>query len=98
MPAPGVTARRLLYLLSGMPLGIVWFTLLVTAWSLAAGLIVTPLVVALFYAGGAATLGAGAVEAALARTLLDAPAAAPRWPGLGQGWWRRLLGPVAHRS
>jgi signal transduction histidine kinase len=98
MPAPAATARRLLFLLAGLPLGIVWFTLLVTGWSLAAGLLVTPLVVALFYLGGAATLGAGAVEAALARELLDAHVSAPRWPSPHGVWWRRLLGPVADAS
>jgi signal transduction histidine kinase len=89
------TLRRLLFLLSGLPLGIAWFTLLSTVWSLTLGLLITPLVIALFYANGAVTFGAGALEAALARSLLVAAAAPPRWPPRRPGWVGVLTGPLS---
>ena len=40
-----VTYRRLFYLLSALVLGPVWFTTLITIWSLCLGLAITPLVI-----------------------------------------------------
>ena len=94
MPAPGVSARRLMYLVAGLPLGIAWFSLLVTLWSLTAGFVVTPFVIALFYANGAVTFGIAHVESALVRGLLGVDAGPPRWPARRQGWVGALLGPL----
>ena len=85
--------RRLLYLASGAPLGVAWFALLVTGWSLTIGLAVTPLVVPAVYGLAELTRACAAVEAALARWLLGvdahAPGRAPRRSG-----WGLALGPV----
>ena len=96
-----VTYRRLAYLLLGLPLGTIWFTCLVTLWSLCFGFIVTPLVIPAAIALAYATRGFTVVEADLARALLDVdarvPAISSRWdrPGgrgcadlFGPGFWR----------
>jgi signal transduction histidine kinase len=98
MPPLGLTARRLAFLLSGLPLGVAWFSLLVSAWSTTLGLAVTPLVVALFYVDGALIFAAAGVEAWLAREALGARALAPRWPPRRERWWGWVLGPVAAPS
>ena len=94
------TYRRLTYLLSALVLGPVWFTALVTVWSLCLGLAITPLVIPTLIVLAFMTRGFAAVEAEMARSLLDveasAPAARPSRPGFwgwlgGQfsgGFWR----------
>jgi signal transduction histidine kinase len=69
--ADPVTYRRLLYLLLGVPLGTVWFVALVTIWSLCFGLVITPLVIPALFALAYLTRGFAAVEAEIARSLLD---------------------------
>ncbi len=85
------TYRRLFYLLSAMVLGPVWFSALVTLWSLCFGLAVTPLVIPMLIVLAFMTRGFAAVEAELARSLLDvdahAPAAVRTRPGFF-GWLR----------
>ena len=43
--ADSATYRRLVYLVSALALGPVWFTALVTVWSLCLGLAITPFVI-----------------------------------------------------
>ncbi len=85
------TYRRLLYVLTPLVLGPVWFSALVTGWSLCLGLAVTPLVIPMLIGLAFMTRGFAAVEAELARSLLDveagAPAARPTRPGFW-GWFR----------
>jgi signal transduction histidine kinase len=95
MPDVRVAARRGLFLLSGMPLGIAWFTLMVTAWSLTLGLAITPVLVPLLYGIGELTRGCAAVEAALARALLGVEVYAPARLPRRRAWWGWALGPVA---
>ncbi|SHI07031.1 sensor histidine kinase [Streptomyces sp. 3214.6] len=69
--------RELLYVLLGLPIGIVLFTFAVTMLSLGAGLLVTFLGVPVLAAGLAACRGFGAVERARARGLLGLEVDAP---------------------
>jgi signal transduction histidine kinase len=84
------TYRRLAYLLSALPLGTVWFTALVTVWSLTLGLVITPLVIPLLFAMAFMTRGFAAVEAEIARSLLRVDAQAPGPPPAVSGFWARL--------
>ena len=86
------TWKETLHLLIDLPLGIVWFTIIVTGISLGVGLIALMLIglVVLF-----ATLQfvrvVSAVERARARALLDADIASPFVPfGDLDGWWPRI--------
>ncbi len=83
---PG-TYRRLVYLISGMPLGLAWFVALVTVWSLCVGLIITPLVIPLLIGLTVMVRGFAAVEAEVARSLLDVDAYPPAAPRGGGGFW-----------
>ncbi|MDX2675833.1 sensor histidine kinase [Streptomyces sp. NY05-11A] len=69
--------RELLYVLLGLPIGIVLFTFAVTMLSLGAGLLVTFLGVPVLAAGLASCRGFGAVERARARGLLGLEVDAP---------------------
>jgi signal transduction histidine kinase len=82
------TYRRLVYLVSALVLGPVWFTALVTGWSLALGLVITPLVIPVLIVLAFMTRGFAAVEAELARSLLDVDAAAPGGDPAQPGFWR----------
>lgn len=84
------TYRGLGYLLSGIPLGLIWFTALVTLWSLCLGLAITPLSIPLVIVLAYATRGFAAVEAELARSLLGAEARAPAAPLWVGGFWASL--------
>jgi signal transduction histidine kinase len=75
--ADPATYRRLAYLLSGLVLGPVWFTALVTAWSLALGLAITPFVIPVLLVLAFMTRWFAALEAELARSLLEVDAQAP---------------------
>ena len=91
-----VTYRRLGYLLLEVPLATLWFTFLVTMWSLCFGLAVTPFVIpaALLLAAGTRT--AAAVEAQLARSLLGVDAHVPATASPGGNWRARaraMFGP-----
>jgi signal transduction histidine kinase len=84
------TYRRLVYLLSGIPLGLTWFVALVTVWSLCLGLVITPFVIPLVIALALMTRGFAAVEAEVARSLLGVQARAPAAPLPASGFWARL--------
>ena len=64
--------RRILYLLLGLPLGTVWFSLLVTAWSLGLGLVVVALLgIPLLWATWYVVRACANVERAVANALVD---------------------------
>jgi Putative sensor len=86
------TYRRLFYLLSAMVLGPVWFSALVTAWSLCFGLVVTPLVIPMLIVLAFMTRAFAAIEAELARSLLDVDAQAPAGIRTRPGFWGWLRG------
>ena len=88
--ADPATSRGLIYLLSGIPLGLAWFVALVTMWVLCLALLVTPLSIALAIALAFMTRGFAALEAELARSLLGADAHPPSAPPPGGGFWARL--------
>src|SRR6516165_2448524 len=81
------TYRRLVYLLSALVLGPTWFVALVTAWSLGLGLIITPFVIPVALLLAFMTRGFAAVEAELARSLLDVEAHAPAGEPARPGFW-----------
>jgi signal transduction histidine kinase len=86
--ADPATYRRLVYLVSALVLGPVWFTALVTGWSLALGLAITPFVIPVLLVLAFMTRGFAAVEAELARSLLDVDAQAPMQAARSQrGFW-----------
>jgi signal transduction histidine kinase len=86
------TYRRLAWLLTGLILGPVWFTALVTVWSLCLGLAVTPFVIPMLILLAFMTRAFAAVEAWLARALLDVKAPAPAAPQTRSGFWAWLRG------
>jgi signal transduction histidine kinase len=87
-----VTYRRLVFLLSAVALGPLWFVSLVTLWSLCFGLAITPFVIPLLVVLAFMTRGFAAVEAELAQSLLDVNARAPAaWPAR-PGFWAWLRG------
>jgi signal transduction histidine kinase len=86
------TYRRLFYLLSALVLGPVWFTALITVWSLCFGLAVTPLVIPMAIVLAFATRAFAAIEAELARSLLDVDAQAPAGARRRPGFWGWLRG------
>ena len=86
------TYRRLFYVLSAMVLGPVWFTALITAWSLCVGLAVTPLVIPMLIVMVFLTRAFAAVEAEIARSMLDVDAQAPVGVRARPGFWGWLRG------
>jgi signal transduction histidine kinase len=82
-------ARPFAFLLTGLPLGIAWFVLLVTGWSLAIGLLIIPLGIPVVLALSWLCPGAARLERTLARALLgvELPVAVPSGPS---GPWARL--------
>jgi hypothetical protein len=92
------TYTALVWLLLGLPLGILWFTLVVTGLSLGLGLAVTVLGLPVLVLTLLLARGIGAVERRLAESLVDAP-----MPRLGRVddpsgiFWRRLVALVARR-
>ena len=88
--AAPATYRGLVYLLSAIPLGLVWFVAMVTVWSLFAALVITPLSIALAIGLALMTRGFAAVEAEIARSLLGADAHAPSLPPAAGKFWGRL--------
>ena len=89
--ADPATYRRLVYLLLGLPLGLAWFVALVTVWSLCLGLVITPFVIPLLIGLAAMTRGFAAVEAEVARSLLDVDAHAPVARPTRRGLWARFI-------
>ncbi|HWD68809.1 MAG TPA: sensor domain-containing protein [Solirubrobacteraceae bacterium] len=85
-----VTYRRLGYLLLEVPLGTIWFTALVTLWSLGFGLVLTPFVIPVVLLLAAATRGFTAVEVGLARSLLDVDARMPSMSAASGNWRARM--------
>ena len=97
----GRALRSLAFLVIGIPLGIAWFVLLVTGWSLGLGLLITLLGIPVLLVLGVAVRGAAALERRLADGLLDtrlAGSARPVWTGgplrslwcwlTDPAWWR----------
>jgi signal transduction histidine kinase len=84
------TYRRLIYLLLAFPLGLVWFVALVTVWSLCLGLAITPFVIPLLIGLALMTRGFAAVEAELARSLLEVDVCAPAYVPARRGLWARF--------
>ncbi len=94
MRAPGSSflagsARGLAFQLPGLVLGPLWFSLLVTGWSVTLGLAVTPLVIPAALGTVLLVRLAAGLEAALARSLLGADAQVPELPK-PHGFWRRI--------
>jgi len=74
--------RPFVFHVSALVLGTVWFSVLVTLWSLGLGLLVTLLGLPVIWLTLVAARECAAVEASLARSLLDADVEAPpRQPG-----------------
>jgi signal transduction histidine kinase len=93
------TLKEALYLLLDLPLGIAWFTIIVTVVTLAAGVLALALVgIPLFLGLLLLTRVISAVERGRARLLLDTPLGSPFRPiGEGRVWTRvkRILGDPA---
>jgi signal transduction histidine kinase len=87
--------EEVLFLLCGLPLGILWFTVLVTGWSITLGLAITPFVIANLLVLAAVIRGAAWVETALARSLLHIDVYPPHRPLVKQSLWRKTFGWVA---
>src|ERR1700745_628656 len=83
---------EVIFLLSGGPLGVLWFTLLVTAWSLFLGLAITPFVIVIGLGMPYLIRGMSSVEAYLARELLHVNVYPPRGWLVRQSFWRRTFG------
>jgi signal transduction histidine kinase len=83
------------FLLSALPLGTLWFTILVTGWSLAVGLVITPFVIPLLLGLAMLIRAAAGAEAALARELLHVRVYPPHAPLMRQSIWRRTFGWLA---
>jgi signal transduction histidine kinase len=99
--ADRVTYRRLGYLLLEVPLATLWFTILVTLWSLTIGEIVTPLVIPAAIALAYGTRWCASVEAGITRSLLGVGAHVPAISIAGRGWRERmhhLFGPGFWRA
>ncbi|MDX6555936.1 MAG: hypothetical protein QOD86_2131 [Miltoncostaeaceae bacterium] len=84
------TPLALAFVLSGLPLGIAWFVLLVTGWSLGLGLAITLLGLPILIALGAACHGAAALERSLANALLGTDARRPAKRPVPRGILARL--------
>jgi hypothetical protein len=98
MYAEPQTYLALVWLLLGLPLGILWFTLVVTGLSLGLGLAVTVLGLPVLVATLLLARGIGAIERRLAESLVGAPM--PRLARLdepGGIFWRRLVSLLARR-
>ena len=87
-----------LFLLFGAPLGILWFTVLVTGWSVTLGLAITPFVIVNLLLLAAIIRGAAWVEASLARSLLHIDVYPPHEPLVKQSLWRKTFGWLADAS
>jgi signal transduction histidine kinase len=84
----GSTYRRLLFVLSGLPLGIVSLVVLTVGWSLCVGFLLTPLVLVIPLGAAALMRGLAGGEAAIARGLLDVEISGPGFPHWEGRYWR----------
>ena len=84
--------RATAFLLSGLPLGIAWFTILVTAWSLLVGLAITPLVLPLAFGMPFLIRACASLEASLARETLGVRVYPPHRTIVNQSFFRRCFG------
>ena len=98
----GRALRSLAFLAIGIPLGIAWFVLLVTGWSLGLGLLITLLGIPVLLVLGVAVRGAAALERQLADGLLGtrlAGSARPVWVGNPfRSLWEWLRDPASWRE
>jgi signal transduction histidine kinase len=83
------TYRTLLFLVTGIPLGVLWLGVLIAGWTLTVALAITPLVIVVLLGFSAATVLAGQAERAIARDLLGAPGGPLRRAARATGYWRR---------
>jgi signal transduction histidine kinase len=83
------------YLLSGVPLGIFWFTAIVTVWTVFLSVAVTPFVILMALAMPPLIRAGAAAEAALVRRLLHVNVYPPHAPIVQQSFWRRAFGWLA---
>ena len=100
----GVIARprsylNLLYLLLGLPLGTLYFTVLVTGFALGAGLMVValvgiPILIGLWYVVHAFMRFERSLAVGMLGELIPPVARVPRWPG---GLWTHFKNLVGHR-
>jgi hypothetical protein len=60
------TYRTLLFLVTGIPLGVLWLGVLIAGWTLTVALAITPLVIVVLLGFSAATALAGHAERAIA--------------------------------
>ena len=81
--------RTLLFLFTALPLGAVGATVLLTSWTVALVLVITPLIVPVMIAFRAAVGWTAEAEAALARTLLRIPVRSRPWTPSARGFWAR---------
>jgi signal transduction histidine kinase len=87
--------EEVLYLLCGLPLGLLWFTVLVTGWAIVLGLAITPFVIPNLLVMAAVIRGAAWVETSLARALLRVDVYPPHAPLVRQSLWRKTFGWLA---
>ncbi|HEY7631421.1 MAG TPA: sensor domain-containing protein [Thermoleophilaceae bacterium] len=83
---------EVLFLLFGVPLGILWFTVLVTGWSVTLALAITPFVIVNLLLLSAVFRGAAWVESSLARQFLHIDVYPPHEPLVKQSLWRKTFG------
>src|SRR2546421_11842438 len=84
------------YLLTGMPIAIAVFTMLVTGFSLGAGMLVTVLGLPILVATMFIARGFADIERLRLRLVFGAPMPRPRYkrPPDRAGFWRRMFGPL----
>jgi signal transduction histidine kinase len=90
--------RTLLYLIAGIPLGIVGAIVLLAGWLVVALLAITPLVVPALVGFRAAAGGVAWVEAQVANALLGTSLAPPTLSAAGRGFWSRAGGVARDES
>jgi hypothetical protein len=88
LPRPAVMGRDALYLMAGLPAGVIAFCVLVTGVSLAAGLAVTLLGIPVFFATLVAARAMGDAERWRAGWVLGAPVPRTHRPWSGGVWAR----------
>src|ERR1700710_2316578 len=92
------TYRSLLFLASAWVTGSVALALLIAGWSLAASLLITPLVIPVLLGFRAAVGALAGVEASMARELLGVQARGGRMRSGGGGFWARGEAVVKDRA
>ena len=87
--AEAATYRRLLFLITAVPLGALGAVVLIAGWALVGSLAITPAVVPALIAFRAAVGLLARAEASLAARLLGAATRPGRWRSGGRGFWSR---------